>query len=459
MFLRVHWLVLILSLTLSLVLNASFVIAGSEAVKKLAYWETQANAIDQRPFKKVSVENYEVPLELVESDLADHLSHDIKDSLIFEKDGKKYVRWIISPEDNKWHKEFEKYLLSKGVSIERHQYFQAYYTASRSLLVEDPKTGAEFSAKVSTDKTGGVYQDKKLPYGEAMESGKFTEYVRGISNRIGGFQNFEIMDEPAVFGIKDVDQGMVVRSLNDLPIEGHYYLPGFSALHDKVGKELALLSGSTDPAAFWNEHYNKPLARAMAEFSAFTGMNYSSPHSQNFLIELDKDFKPTGKIVFRDFTDSNINRKFFKQIGRQDLVDAYDTWLLKVNIHAKVGLLNGGLEPSWLPDDVYDKWSKDFYNAFEEEFSKITGAPIAELQKVAMQTSASYFNKIYKTSDLALKDTYFVLAKCLNPATKFTAKCAEILARFRKNVMPPARIPELNNRTAADVWTDMVRTT
>ncbi|HRP08704.1 MAG TPA: 3'-5' exonuclease, partial [Gemmatimonadales bacterium] len=63
-----------------------------------------------------------------------------------------------------------------------------------------------------------------------------------------------------------------------------------------------------DPAAFWNEHYNKPLARAIAEFAAITGMSYDSPHSQNFLVELDAGNRPTGRIVLRDFGDATLVR-------------------------------------------------------------------------------------------------------------------------------------------------------
>ena len=116
--------------------------------------------------------------------------------------------------------------------------------------------------------------------------------------------NFIYLDEPAVFGIKALDQGMIIRMLGELPSRGKHYIPGFSVLHEEEGKHIAKLNGSDDPAEFWKEHYIKPLGRGIAELFAMTGLAYDSPHSQNFLVELDNNFKPTGKIVFRDLGDS-----------------------------------------------------------------------------------------------------------------------------------------------------------
>jgi hypothetical protein len=81
----------------------------------------------------------------------------------------------------------------------------------------------------------------------------------------------------------------------------HYYLPGFSALHEDLGKQIALKAGYSDPALHWKRYLVEAAARAQAEFTAMTGLVLDSPHGQNLLVELDKDFKPTGRIAIRDF--------------------------------------------------------------------------------------------------------------------------------------------------------------
>ncbi|HAR41080.1 MAG TPA: hypothetical protein DCS07_00350 [Bdellovibrionales bacterium] len=457
---------LLLLLALSLI-SGGGVHAASDAVQKLAYWETKANALANRSDKQIMLQHYEIPLEMIDADFAKSLPPNIRESLIFQKEGKTFVRWIINPEDTKWHKRLEAFLKSKGASTTKYNYFKAYHTASRSMLIEDPNNGAEFSAKVSTDMTGGDWVDKQQTVSDARQIRAVDDYSRGISNRIGGFENFVIMDEPATLGIKGLDQGMVIRMLNDLPSNEHYYLPGFSAVHDKVGREIALLNGSSNPATFWNENYNKPLARAMAELNAFTGLSYSSPHSQNFLVELDKKMKPTGRIVFRDLGDSNIRTKFINKAGQDAMVDIWDSTHHKATVHAKVGILKGNHAPSWLPDSVYEKqWAKDFYAEYEKTLSRMIGVPAADLQKTSMKLGDSdYFAKIYDTKDQAW-NRFFNIARCLDPKRpvklKSGERCADILNTAKKgakkavSALAEKKVPAVfNERTAAEVWNDL----
>lgn len=381
----------------SVVLGGDSAWALDPEVAALVRFETRGNAVASRSDAMIPIEHYEIPLESLESDISMRIPIDVRDSLIFEKAGKKYVRWLINPEDTKWHKEVEKWLDKKGLPKTRHKHFSAYMTASRSYIVEDPITKAQFSAKVSTDVTGGAWRDKKQPIDDARQVRMAADFVQDELEKQGVTHSI-IMDEPAMFGIKDIDQAMLVRTLNGLTDDEKYYLPGFSAVHENVGRKIAEKNGATNVAAFWNEHYNKPLGRALAEFSARFGMAFDSPHSQNFLVELDKDLKPTGKIVIRDFGDSYVTADFFVAKGRPDFVAKWEKDnILKKQIHMAVGLLHGNDMPSWLSNQEYMQWGRDFFEEYESEMSKITGVPRSKLRD-QMYVSGRYFSKNYSVN-------------------------------------------------------------
>lgn len=396
------WIVscLILSIFLTLALTLPAQADIDPEVAALVQFETRANAAGARSAEKVAIEHYEIPLKSLEKDIADRIPPNVRDSLIFEKNGEKHVRWIINPEDTKWHLEVEKWLKSKGLSTERHKHFNAYMTASRSYILEDPKNGAQFSAKVSTNQTGGAWRDKKQPIDDARQVRMAADYVReGVAEK--PMLHSTIMDEPALFGIKELDQAMLVRTLDGLAEDNKVYLPGFSAVHDRVGAMIAKKNGSTNPAAFWNEHYNKPLGRALAEFTARFGLCFDSPHSQNFLVELDGNLKPTGKIIIRDFGDSYATQDFFAAKGRMDFIAKWEADnVIKGEIPMAIGVLHGNEMPSWIDNEEYMKWGREFFEEYEQELARLTGVPRAEL-KEQLYVSGRYFSKSYSAKSPA----------------------------------------------------------
>lgn len=172
---------------------------------------------------------------------------------------------------------------------------------------------------MSTDHTGGKWINKKQTWFDAKKIRGINQWVNEVTSKIK-IKSFKIMDEPLAFGIKEIDQGMILRSLNDLPKDGHFYLPGFSLFHESEGARIAELNGAKDVASFWDQHYNQPLARAMAELFAYTGVWYDSPHSQNFLVELDNQMRSTGKIIFRDLGDTFLLKDFIENTDHADLL-------------------------------------------------------------------------------------------------------------------------------------------
>ena len=410
--------------------SAAFGDATPDAVKQLIDWETKSNAVSVRSNEELVIKHYEIPLEALTADLAPHLDPKVRDSLIFQKEGKPWVRWIINSEDTKWHLQVAAFLQERGLDPRPKTHFKGYRTASRSMIIIDPDTGAKFSAKVSTNNTGGHWVDKKQPFDDARQARTSSDMIADIKKKVK-FDHLVLMDEPAMFGIQEVDQGMLIRSLEDLPQGGRYYLPGFSALHDATGKKIAKLNGSNNPAEFWNENYNKKLARAYAEFAAHTGLTYDSPHSQNFLIELDANMKPTGRIVLRDFVDAYAQADILKAAGKEEFLSTWDPDNINTKkLHVAIGPMHGNDFPSWLDEETYSRWGDDFYKEFDLEFSKLTGIPHSELRAVSHDQSGRYFGKDYTMQSatakkyLALMDCYFGKVK-----TRAGVDCPEHLVK------------------------------
>jgi len=408
----------------------------SKNAQQLVTWETKANAVANRSNQVIALDHFEIPMRLLEKDIDLNLEASIVDSIVFEKNGEKYVRWMINPEDTKWFLEVKAFLDKNGVDSSTHKFFDAYLTASRSMILVNPENGATFSLKVSTNKTGGNWTDKKQTWDDAKQIRTLDKWMTQATENMET-KNMVVMNEPLAFGIKELDHGMIMRSLNDVPKDGHYYLPGFSALHEVEGARIAKLNGATNVAEFWDKHYNQPLAGALAEFFAFTGTWYDSPHSQNFLIELDKNMKPTGKVVLRDLGDSYILTDFAEKTKFSNIAKIWDQDnVLTGHTNSKVGLLHGNSPPSWLNATQYEQYGKNFFTAFEKRFSELSGVPAEELNKESMEVwEFSYIGKKYDTTTPAWKK-FFLNANCMNGERKTIAgiDCPDFYLKKQKKV-------------------------
>ena len=384
----------------SIFLGLSEAYSLTDSAEKLIYFETRANAVSQRETRPIPMPHFEIPLSMVKLDLNRSFTENELSSLIFEKEGKKYFRWILNPEDTHWYAQVKEYYERKGVRLEKKYYFTGYQTASRSYIVENPEKTLQFSVKSSTNVTGGHWLDKKQPVGDAIDSRMNAEFLSMIQKNIP-FKNIIIMDEPAIAKIPDIDQAIVIRDLSGLndKTKGVIYLPGFSALHESTGKQIALMNGSNDPAAFWTKHYIEAAGRALGEFAARTGMQYDSPHSQNFLIELDRNYKPTGRIVFRDLADLYINKDTMRVLHPQ-YANYFEKFSEKGNIldhiSAGFGPLHGNRFPIWVSEKIYDQWKEVFFQSFEAEFSRVSGLSPNEFKVSNGYRNGKYFMNSYR---------------------------------------------------------------
>lgn len=373
--------------------------ALSVSAEYLVHYETKANAVSTRDKNPIPMPHFEIPLSLLEIDFAKRLSPEIRDQLIFEKEGVSMVRWILNPEDTKWFLKVQKYFATKGLNLEKKYYFTGYQTASRSYLVEDPENKVQFSVKSSTDVTGGHWASKQQPVGEAIDSRLNADFLMQQQEKLR-FKNFVIMDEPAIMKLPAVDQAVVIRDLADLNNQdsGFQHIPGFSVLHEDIGRRIAALNGSDDPLAYWTENYIKPVGKALGEFAARTGMQFDSPHSQNFLVEVSSGLVPTGRIVFRDMADLYIYKDMMMVLNL-DADNYFKKFTQKGNmidsIAAGFGPLHGNNSPEWVNSIQYSAWSDVFFAEFEKEFELDSGLSLNDFKTGLGQQNGKYFQNKY----------------------------------------------------------------
>lgn len=368
-------------------------------------WENHANHATHKDKRNVSEHfplfHYEIPVKYLDPESYKlNLAPNIEGVLFFRKDGQEYIRWPINPEDTLFAEKIQEWLKIKGLDSTPKQYFHGHLTASRSLIVEAPGP-VFFSAKVSTNHTAGKFhKHKDVDKEQILESMSSTRLAQNVQeNGNIKFEVLTLLEETGGFLLdmkRDIprkklasegwEQGLIIRDLGPLVTNHKLYLPGFSVLNDEVGVQLAALNGSSSPVDYWTQNYIIPVARASAELSAHLGLSMTSSHNQQWLVELDPQQRPTGKIVLRDFNDSSIFVPFF-----QNEADEFDLEFVKLmgmekkyrrkDLWLQMGLFHGmGKLPSWLDRKGIRKMQKAFFQAFEAQYSRSTGIPLAVLR-------------------------------------------------------------------------------
>ena len=412
-----------------------------ENVQKFLEWEFHANSAnkpDERLSQFFRVEHFEIPTHLIDNDISDQLDTKIKKSLIFFKDGVEYIRWVINPEDTHYKNELKNFLDSKGIDSTLKSLFAGGLTSSRSMIISDKGTGAIFSIKVGTNKTGGNWQNKGVNGKQVVKARIATTISEKVDEKFN-LQNLKVQPETMGGTIKELNHGYIVRELGDDFVSGKkHYLPGFSALNETVGKEIAKINGSDDPAYFWAKHYHEQLGKASAEMFSFFGMSYSSAHSQQYIIELDENFKPTGKIFFRDIADSSAFRNFFLQHDIKNLESIWMDHHLKDVPWIASGTLDGMTPPSWLKESDYMYMNESFVESFEKKLSVLTRVPKSKLSMgKSSMTMFGYFYKNYHDKRKAFSrawENYIELAPCFQgrEVSKYGKDCKDALSYMPK---------------------------
>jgi hypothetical protein len=358
-------------------------IALPESAQQFVDWETLKNKASQRSNKPFWIQHLEIPLKSLKEFKLDMLDPEIYKSMVFTKDGIDYVRWILNPEDTKHGVELREKLSRQGISFREGQHFIGYLTASRSCIVQDPVSGVVFSIKASTNETGGKWKNKKHPAIEAEAAVMMTDYLnKNEQDKKSDVLRF--VPEPLAFTFDGADQAISIRQyshFND-PTQEFRLIPFFTAVHETEGKRLAEINGSSNPLQFWADHLVTPAGTAIAEFVMRYGLILNSPHPQNFLIEVDRNNKPTGRIFFRDTADAQpqadiVERmpfgakllKFYKTLEQSERGNKSVRDLIHVAFHP----LYNGTGPSWAPT-WGTNWDTYFYHAVKMVAAKLFGA-------------------------------------------------------------------------------------
>lgn len=126
------------------------------------------------------------------------------------------------------------------------------------------------------------------------------EYIEKVHREVGSDPELILAKEIAMVADKATGQGYLLRDISFLN-SGNYYLPAFSIPY--AGRDIALFN-HTSPEHFWKHAYASLLGRAKAKLLLRYGLQMETPNSQNILIELDSNLKPTGRLVFRDISDT-----------------------------------------------------------------------------------------------------------------------------------------------------------
>jgi hypothetical protein len=189
----------------------------------------------------------------------------------------------------------------------------ARFTASRSLIVWNRAAKRAFSLKAPTNYPHRTeLQQAKVRLNDDIDSAIVrSNYIDRIERMAGRDDRLILLKETLTVADKTSGNGFVVRDLSPL-MDGHYYIPALSIPY--AGESIARLNGR-EFAEFWGESYAKLLGASKARMMLRYGIQMETPNSQNMLIQLDRNMKPTGRMVFRDVSDSFTVRPVLEAMG------------------------------------------------------------------------------------------------------------------------------------------------
>lgn len=338
----------------------------ADSVRQLLEWENHFNQMSNPNTRKAprifKLQHFEVPLSLVntiENNIFDKKSY--ADPLIksaierINERGEKVVCWPINPEDRSYYSKLAKFLVKNKIDPEKIKKTRFYgmLMASQSLMVLDPETKKVWSVDVSTDNSGGNQKDRKVDHKQSMKARLASDHVRNVAKKVTYFFMKPLYDTLA-YSIEKIDQSFIVREYPEEFISGNvYYLPNFSIINNKEGKRVAEINQSKNPAVFWRQNFNIPLSRATAEMSIYHGLGTSNNSSEQYLLELNRDLIPTGKIVIRDLGDSLLFEDYFSKkiiVGNKELLSHWPSDSIHEKLRSQFTLFRSQWAPSWIFD-------------------------------------------------------------------------------------------------------------
>ncbi len=395
----------------------------SPEMRFLAKMENHYNPVDNeiRPDAPIELEHFEIPLRLAENLFTDAGPKLITDALLFTKANETWIRWIPNPDDTFYKDQLVQFLKDNQVDASSKRRFIGFRTSSRSVLVFDPVTGAEFSTKASTNNTRGNWKDKPETSSVAKVVTQVSNYVSRIIPMMESkhVDHIVVAPEPGGFTIKGngIDQGMLIRTY---PFKkGKRLIPIFSLFHEEFGKKFAEANGYTDRLKFVREKLFPIWIKSIVQFSFTTGFMSNSAHGQNYLVEVDESLHLTGKVIHRDFADARINPVIISRNGgSKEIIETYkrfsennygnevlegtreEGWIA-MKIHFSP--VQGNIVNSWFPDQLIKQDGDrlgytlflEIQNQIKREVEQILEGPLKQdgHYEVAVEKEVAYKNQ------------------------------------------------------------------
>lgn len=295
---------------------------ATDPVVQLQLWEQFFNTEQfRKPADAVQIEFKNLsPREVIVNETG-HSPLALKDVLISPQGD---VRWFLHP-------------LNTAPSVPYYKEgtngsILGYYSASRSMFVNIQ--GMLFSFKLATNRPhphSALQPSKADLHNDVILSLRRSNHVREVESRIGPSETLVVLKEVVSVAARNGGNGFSVRDLRVLQ-DGNYYLPAFAIPY--FGREIARFH-NTDFVKFWEQAYAIKLGEAKAQFLLRYGLQMSTPNAQNWLIQLDKNMRPTGKIFVRDIADSSLVHFVATELGFSESVrrDSADDYRLALKIH------------------------------------------------------------------------------------------------------------------------------
>ncbi len=296
-----------------------------DAVKQWLKWEQQANfAIFRKSAEPVLVPHLQVDATALTTTLLPSAPTNLK-SLIGSGE---VISWFKHPA-NKNQRIPYFHETSKN-------HLSTYFTASRSLAVILENN--VYTLKMATDYPHGpntAFRPGKGSTQEDVQDGiNRMHYIEKVDAQIGTDQDLILAKEVAIVADKKTGEGYLFRDLSFMN-DGNYYLPALSLPY--VGRQIAELNHE-NADLFWKKNYAAVLGRAKAKLLLRYGLQMETPNAQNMLIQLDRNLRPTGAIVFRDISDSILIEAVATGLGETETLEN----------DLKLGVRNGAsIEPFW----------------------------------------------------------------------------------------------------------------
>lgn len=286
-------------------------------------------------------------------------------------------------------------------------------TASRSLSL-DQHIRERFTIKLATDtvqERNPGYEPGKLrtEYDIAAAIAR-AEFIKKRDEKLGPPKGFVILHDVLTVADKITGRGYVVRDVSLLN-DGHYYLPAFAI--PVIGREIAAHNGK-DFESFWQKYYAEPLGKFKADLLLRYGLQMETPNAQNFLIQLDRNLRPTGLLVVRDLADSVFVDALARGLGIDDIViqdfshgRGVDFKIVPFwensfqHFGQMLGYYDKDYEARLVPANTLNRWAKAHNLAFAARFTKML-PDLARKERLRIDERSNEAREIYdllKTED------------------------------------------------------------